>query len=121
MEQMQSSLLDRKRRGAERGVTPPLLLLLLLLAVGLACSVSTVTAAADRGDVALTCSYCQERGYPYLCQATMASGICFINSGEMSCNGEKGCTCCRTADAAGCTFCSVEAEWDTYDDGEEDI
>ncbi|TPP48399.1 hypothetical protein CGC21_13745 [Leishmania donovani] len=72
-------------------------------------------------ELKLSCSYCQERGYPYLCHATMESGTCFSNAGEINCNGAKGCTCCRLADAAGCTFCSMEAEWDTYDDGEEDI
>lgn len=106
------------RRGNVGGAVA-LLPLLLLLMLCLACIASSPAVAAE--ELKLSCSYCQERGYPYLCHATMESGTCFSNAGEINCNGAKGCTCCRLADAAGCTFCSMEAEWDTYDDGEEDI
>lgn len=89
------------------------LLLLVLL------SLNGVPAAAAKAP--LDCTYCQGRGFPYVCKATMESGICFVNSGDMRCEGEKGCECCRTASAAGCTLCSMEADWDAYDDDEDDI
>ncbi|KAG5464112.1 hypothetical protein LSCM1_00292 [Leishmania martiniquensis] len=112
---MAPTLSLRSRRGDSRAAVswPLLLLLVCFLFV-----VSSPAAAGEEGKV--TCAFCQERGYPYLCQATMASGICFRNSGEMKCKENK-CTCCRLVDAAGCTFCSMEAEWDEFDDSEEDL
>ncbi|KAG5488684.1 hypothetical protein JIQ42_00298 [Leishmania sp. Namibia] len=101
-------------RGNSRGAQSWLLLLLLTCLMAIASS----PAAAE--ELEMTCSYCQERGYPYLCHTTMASGICFSDSGEMQCKDKK-CACCRLSDAAGCTFCSMEAEWDKFDDSEEDI
>lgn len=100
-----------------RRVFGPLLLLACVLLLLLASASYHVTAAKPP----LDCTYCQGRGFPYVCKATMESGICFVNSGDMRCEGEAGCQCCRTANAAGCTLCSVEADWDAYDDDEEDI
>ncbi|KAG5490157.1 hypothetical protein JKF63_00276 [Porcisia hertigi] len=95
-------------------------LLLLLCVICLAC-ITSFSDAASTEDSQITCSYCQERGYAYMCNVTMSSGICFTYSGEMTCSKEKGCACCRSVSAAGCTFCSMEAEWDAYDDSDDDI
>lgn len=94
--------------------------LLLLVLVGmLLCSSCGASGEAEKK--AIDCNYCQARGFPYVCNVSMASGICFVNSGDMRCEGAKGCQCCRTASAAGCTLCSMEADWDAYDDDEADI
>lgn len=108
-------------RRATRAPTATLLGSLLLLALLMSLACSPLVAADAANAEAITCSYCQKRGFPYVCRAPLQSGLCFTNSGDVRCDGEKGCTCCRTADANGCTFCSMEADWDAYDDGEDDI
>jgi hypothetical protein len=93
--------------------------LLLLVACLLLLGSASTHAKGDK--VTIDCNYCQGRGFPYVCNVSMESGICFVNSGDMRCHGEEGCQCCRTASAAGCTLCSMEADWDLYDDDEADI
>ncbi|KPA81239.1 putative membrane-associated protein [Leptomonas pyrrhocoris] len=105
-------------RAARHSLNATGLLLFLLLASLLLFSSSGAYADSSPD---IDCNYCQGRGFPYVCNVTMASGICFMYSGDMRCNGEKGCQCCRTVSAAGCTLCSMEADWDAYDDDEADI
>lgn len=106
-------------KGTRHPVRATGLLLLLVACLLLLLTVDGGQVNAEKPP--LDCSYCRSRGFPYLCHATMASGICFVNSGDMRCEGEKGCECCRTTNAAGCSLCSMEADWDAYDDEEEDI
>lgn len=64
-----------------------------------------------------TCDRCMKSGYPYLCKATMQSGLCFQNAGDATCDG-SGCTCCRKEAGAGCRSCDDldEDEDDDMDD-----
>ena len=63
-------------------------------------------------DAKPNCDECLKAGYPYLCKATINSGICFQDSGDAQCDGD-GCTCCRKKATSGCVTCEE-------DDGDED-
>lgn len=61
------------------------------------------------------CDSCLKAGYPYLCKATINSGVCFQNAGDVTCDG-GGCVCCRKQATSGCESCEDSDEVDDDDD-----
>lgn len=89
------------------------ILAIAVLCFILAMSYVTFTAEASKP----TCDSCTRAGYPYLCRATINSGKCFQNAGDVTCDGD-GCVCCKKQAGPGCESCDGD---DVEDDDEDDV
>lgn len=86
-----------------------------LLIAALAMLVLLTVFAAFTAEAKPNCDSCQKAGYPYLCRATINSGICFQNAGDVTCDGD-GCVCCRKTATTGCQSCEDDDEVDDDED-----
>jgi hypothetical protein len=87
-----------------------------LLCVAL-CVLALIGYFAVTAEAKPNCEGCLKAGYPYLCRATINSGVCFQNAGDVTCDGD-GCVCCRKTATTGCESCEDN---DEVDDDDEDI